>query len=77
MDWDGKGEIVGGIYILEDVTRLKRAKDELLAANERLRAQMDEIRQLQWNLRDQAIRDRVTADLLFQLSAVDVILSLH
>jgi diguanylate cyclase (GGDEF)-like protein/PAS domain S-box-containing protein len=53
-------EIQGAIYILEDVTVLKKAKDELIRANGTLKARMDEIRQLQQDLREQAIRDPLT-----------------
>ena len=53
-------EIVGAIYIVEDVTVLKEAKDELIRANEMLRARMEEIRQLQTDLREQVIRDPLT-----------------
>lgn len=53
-------EIQGAIYILEDVTVLKKAKDELIRANGKLQAQMDEIRQLQSDLQEQAIRDPLT-----------------
>ena len=54
-------EIVGAIYILEDVSVLKRAKDELVRANERLKTQMEEIRQLHSDLSEQVIRDPLTA----------------
>jgi diguanylate cyclase (GGDEF)-like protein/PAS domain S-box-containing protein len=54
------GEILGAIYILEDVTVLKKAKDELIQANGMLRTQMEEIRQLQSDLREQVIRDPLT-----------------
>jgi diguanylate cyclase (GGDEF)-like protein/PAS domain S-box-containing protein len=55
------GEILGAIYILEDVTVLKKAKDELVQANGMLRTQMEEIRKLQSDLREQVIRDPLTA----------------
>ena len=54
------GEILGAIYILEDVTGLKSAKSELILANERLSRQMEEIRQLHEDLREQVIRDPLT-----------------
>ena len=54
------GEIQGAIYILEDVTVLRKAKDELIRANGMLQAQMNEIRQLQMDLQEQAIRDPLT-----------------
>jgi diguanylate cyclase (GGDEF)-like protein/PAS domain S-box-containing protein len=54
-------EILGAIYILEDVSGLKRAKDELILANKRLTGQMEEIRQLHSDLREQVIRDPLTA----------------
>jgi len=58
--WKGR-EIVGAIYILEDVSVLKRAKDELILANEKLRGQMEEIRLLQTELVEQVIRDPLTS----------------
>ena len=53
-------EIDGAIYILEDVTGLRQTKDELIQANQRLLAQMEEIRRLQFDLREQVIRDPLT-----------------
>jgi two-component system cell cycle response regulator len=55
------GGILGAIYILEDVSVLKKAKDELILANQRLQTQMEEIRQLHADLREQVIRDPLTA----------------
>jgi diguanylate cyclase (GGDEF)-like protein/PAS domain S-box-containing protein len=55
------GEILGAIYMLEDVTPLKKAKDELVLANEKLKAQMEEIQQLHADLREQVIRDPLTS----------------
>jgi diguanylate cyclase (GGDEF)-like protein len=55
------GEILGAIYILEDVTVLKNAKDELVRANRMLKTQMEEIGQLQSDLREQVIRDPLTS----------------
>ncbi len=54
-------EILGAIYILEDVSVLKGAKDELILANDKLKTQMEEIRQLHSDLREQVIRDPLTA----------------
>jgi diguanylate cyclase (GGDEF)-like protein/PAS domain S-box-containing protein len=54
------GEILGAIYILEDVTVLKNAKDELIRANERLHAHVDEIQRLHSELSEQVIRDPLT-----------------
>jgi diguanylate cyclase (GGDEF)-like protein/PAS domain S-box-containing protein len=55
------GEIFGAIYILEDVSVLKRAKDELILANGMLKTQMEEIQRLHSDLREQVIRDPLTA----------------
>ncbi len=54
------GEIIGAIYISEDVTGLRKAKDELTFANEKLRTQMEELL-LQSELREQVIRDPLTS----------------
>ncbi len=53
-------EILGAIYILEDVSVLKRAKDELVLANQKLKTQMEEIRQLHFDLSEQVTRDPLT-----------------
>ncbi len=53
-------EILGAIYILEDVTVLKTAKDELTQANDRLKAHVEEIQRLHAELREQVIRDPLT-----------------
>jgi diguanylate cyclase (GGDEF)-like protein/PAS domain S-box-containing protein len=53
-------EILGAMYILEDVSILKKAKDELVLANQKLKTQMEEIQQLHWNLSEQVIRDPLT-----------------
>jgi two-component system, cell cycle response regulator len=53
-------QIIGAIYISEDVTVLKKAKDELTLANEKLRTQMEELL-LQSELREQVIRDPLTS----------------
>jgi GGDEF domain-containing protein len=45
----------------EDVTVLKKAKDGLLRANATLKAQMEEIRQLPPDLREQVIRVPLTS----------------
>jgi len=52
--------IIGAIYISEDVTVLKNAKDELVLANEKLKKQMAEIL-LHADLREQVIRDPLTS----------------
>jgi diguanylate cyclase (GGDEF)-like protein/PAS domain S-box-containing protein len=54
-------EILGAIYILEDITVLKRAKDQLTLANESLKTHVEEIQRLHSELREQVIRDPLTA----------------
>ena len=54
-------EILGAIYILEDVSSLKAAKDELIVANQKLMTQMEEIQRLHSDLREQVIRDPLTS----------------
>jgi diguanylate cyclase (GGDEF)-like protein len=53
-------EIVGAVFISEDVTDFKRAKNTLHRANATLQAQMQEL-VAQADLREQAIRDPLTS----------------
>ncbi len=54
------GKIVGSIAVVTDLTERKRIEAELRLANAQLHTQMEELRDLQTQLREQAIRDPLT-----------------
>jgi diguanylate cyclase (GGDEF)-like protein len=58
--YDPGGEIRGRLIVLRDVSALKRAEQELQAANAQLRDQLAQIETLQVELQEQAIRDPLT-----------------
>lgn len=52
--------LTGRVVVLRDTTDHMRSQEIIQHANQQLRAQLDEINQLQTNLREQAIRDALT-----------------
>jgi PAS domain S-box-containing protein len=57
---DPAGNIIGFQGVTRDITEQKRYRTELLQANEQLARQLNEIRELQSRLQEQAIRDALT-----------------
>jgi diguanylate cyclase (GGDEF)-like protein/PAS domain S-box-containing protein len=58
---DGQGNLCFGFGIMHDISQRKQAEEELLAANEQLQYHIAEGEQLQAELREQAMRDPLTA----------------
>ena len=58
--YDEDGEKVSFIAVKENITERKQAQEALKKANERLETQLVEIKKLQTDLREQAIRDPLT-----------------
>lgn len=52
--------LTGRVVVLRDTTEHMHSQETIQDANERLRAQLEEINQLQTSLREQAIRDALT-----------------
>jgi len=57
---NSKGLVTHYVAVKEDITGRKMAEAALVAANQKLQQQMDEIQALQASLREQAIRDPLT-----------------
>lgn len=57
---DHQDRFIGWAIILEDISNRKRIEDELIDVNQRLVTQLEEIRALQDQLREQAVRDSLT-----------------
>jgi len=58
--WDPQGRLTGRLILVRNVTRRRNTEIALQQANERLQAQLFEIRVLQAQLQEQAIRDPLT-----------------
>jgi len=57
---DDRGKVEKIYTIMENITERKEAEIKLQKANEQLKAQLDEIKELEFALREQAIRDPLT-----------------
>jgi diguanylate cyclase (GGDEF)-like protein/PAS domain S-box-containing protein len=57
---DSQQRFTGQFIVLRDITEKRRIQDELQDVNEHLRLQLAEIKTLQANLRERAIRDSLT-----------------
>lgn len=57
---DAHGEPVAILSLAEDITETQRIQDELRAANQALRTQINQVEGLQAELRDQTLRDPLT-----------------
>lgn len=57
---DQRKRFLGWVVILDDISTRKRAEKDLRAVNKRLKQQLGEIRELQDQLHEQAMRDPVT-----------------
>lgn len=57
---NNRTQFMGWILVFEDITRRKQAEIELQHANEELERQLQEIRELQEKLHEQAVRDALT-----------------